>query len=310
MASVKVVMRKKRNQDGTYPLALRITKDRKTTYIYLGKSIEGKDWDATNQKVKRNLTNHNRINNFLVKKRTDAERMILEHEVQDKKFSVAELKKNLTSSQIESTFFAQAKTYFVYLEESGNYNRLTAEKPAVNHFKRFLKGREIAFSEISISMLESFHAYLIGGLKVSARTAANYLIILRALYKRAIKNGIVDQENYPFGHDKFHIKKPESLKIGLSRKEVKSLEKLELDHQTFDHHARNLWLFSFYFAGMRVSDVVQVRWSDFRDGRIFYVMGKNKKAGSLPIAAKALAILEEYECQKSSNKYAPHEHPI
>jgi len=39
MASVKIVLRKKLSKDGTYPLAIRVTKDRKTTYIYLGQQL-------------------------------------------------------------------------------------------------------------------------------------------------------------------------------------------------------------------------------------------------------------------------------
>ena len=39
MASVKVILRKEEKQDGTYPLAIRITKSRKSSYIYLEYSI-------------------------------------------------------------------------------------------------------------------------------------------------------------------------------------------------------------------------------------------------------------------------------
>ncbi len=35
MASVKIVLRKKKNKDGTYPLAVRITKDRKSSYVWI-----------------------------------------------------------------------------------------------------------------------------------------------------------------------------------------------------------------------------------------------------------------------------------
>ena len=65
--------------------------------------------------------------------------------------------------------------------------------------------------------------------------------------------------------------------------------------------ARNVWLISFYFAGMRVSDVLRLKWSDFNDGRLIYRMGKNEKTGSLKIPDKAAAILEQYE-QFKENK--------
>ena len=301
MASVKVVIRKKINKDDSYPLCLRITKDRRTSYIYLSRNIHEKDWDAAHSKVKRSHPSYKRLNSFLLKKQTDAVNMILDNELKQKELSVQELKKQLTNDITTDTFFSQAVLYFENLETAENYNRLTAERPAINHFRRFLKGKEIAFSDITISLLERFKAYLLGTIKVSERTAVNYLIIIRTLYKRAIKNGITDGQTYPFGMDKFHIKKPESLKIGLNEKEVKRIEALELPIKSFAHHARNLWLYSFYFAGMRVSDVLLSRWSDFKDKRIYYVMGKNKKPGSLKVPEKALEILNQYQDSKRSN---------
>ena len=301
MASAKVVIRKKKNKDGTYPLTLRITKDRRTSYIYLGKNIDEKYWDAVNQKVKRSHPSYKRLNNFLLKKLTDVQNIILDYELKQQDVSVQELKRQLTNDKNADTFFSQAELYFENLEQAENYNRLSAERPAINHFKRFLKNKDIAFSDITIALLERFKAYLLGKIKVSERTAVNYLIIIRTLYKKAIKNGIADEQYYPFGMDKFHIKKPESLKIGLNEDEVKRLESVELADGSFEHHARNLWLYSFYFAGMRVSDVLQSRWSAFKDGRIYYVMGKNKKPGSLKVPEKALAIIEQYEGQKRNN---------
>jgi integrase/recombinase XerD len=61
------------------------------------------------------------------------------------------------------------------------------------------------------------------------------------------------------------------------------------------NHARNIWLISYYFAGMRVSDVLRLKWSDFQDGRLYYTMGKNNKTDSLKASTKAIEILKQYE---------------
>ena len=58
---------------------------------------------------------------------------------------------------------------------------------------------------------------------------------------------------------------------------------------------------SFYFAGIRISDVVQIKWSDFKDNRLFYVMNKNSKPVSLKIPYKAQAILNLYTNDKELN---------
>jgi integrase/recombinase XerD len=64
-ATIKIVLRKEEKQDGTFPLAIRITKDRKTSYVYLNYSINPKDWNEKTQSVKKSHPNSQRLNSFL-----------------------------------------------------------------------------------------------------------------------------------------------------------------------------------------------------------------------------------------------------
>lgn len=57
MSSVKIVLRKKKNKEGKYPLALRITKDRKSSYIHLGYDVLETEWDEEKQRVKKSHPN-------------------------------------------------------------------------------------------------------------------------------------------------------------------------------------------------------------------------------------------------------------
>jgi integrase len=181
------------------------------------------------------------------------------------------------------------------LKETGKYNRYTADKPRVSHFKDFLNGSDIAFSDITISLLEQFKVYLKSVLKIGDRTIMNHLVVVRSVFSQAMKAGIVDVRFYPFGAGKIQIKFPDSLKIGLSPEEVKAIEQADLPIGSNAHHARNLWLFSFYLAGMRVSDVFRLKWSDIHGDRLHYSMGKNAKGGSLKVPEKVLEILSQYE---------------
>jgi hypothetical protein len=87
MATVKVVIRKKINKDGTYPLALRITKDRKSSYVYLGYNVKEDDWIANEQRVKSSHPNSKRLNNFILVKKAEANDTSLEAETQKKEVS-------------------------------------------------------------------------------------------------------------------------------------------------------------------------------------------------------------------------------
>lgn len=299
MATVKLILRKKRNSDGTLkvnkngmlPLTMRITKDRKTSFIYLGYSLKEEDWDQTIQRVKKSHPNHVRLNNFLLKKLSIASDSALELETNKAVVSVKAVKNKIKPIS-GTTFNAQAEAYLQRLQKAGKYNQYTADKPRVKHFKEFI-GSDIAFQDITPTMLERFRGYIRVSLKLSERSAVNHLVMVRSVFSQAINDNICDPKQYPFGKGKIRIKFPDSIKIGLTANEVKALEEIKLIEET-QNHARNLWLFSFYLAGMRVSDLLRMRWSDIQDNRLHYSMGKNNKGGSLKLPEKAKKILKQY----------------
>jgi len=294
MASVKILLRKKINKDGQFPLCIQIIKNRKTSIIHLGQSINVQDWDETRQKVRKTHPNHNQLNNFLVKKLTEANSKFLELSTEKRLVSAKRISSELKSEKV-SSFFAQANIYLDELKKSGKYNRYSADKPRINRFREFLKGEDVFFSEISISLINKFKAYLKGTREISDRTIINHLVVLRSIFSQAIKAELVDSKYYPFGKGKIQIKFPESSKISLNIDEVIKLENLVLDKYPNLDHARNLWLLSFYFAGMRISDLLRLRWSDFYNERLHYSMGKNAKVGSIKVPDKAKSILDKYK---------------
>jgi integrase/recombinase XerD len=297
MAIVKIVLRKKKGKDGTFPLALRITKERKSSYVYLGHSIKLSDWSEKDCRVKKSHPNSVRLNNFLIKKLSDATNNLLELETTREGVTAKVVKKKIKPTA-GPTFNAQAEAYLQRLKKSGKYNQYTADKPRIKHFKEFI-GSDISLQDITPILLEKFKGYVRVKLQLSERSAVNHLVMVRSVFSHAIKDNVIDPKQYPFGKGKMKIKFPESVKIGLSPEEIKSLETVVL-FDTKQNHARNLWLFSFYLAGIRISDVLRMRWSDVQDGRLHYAMGKNNKAGSLKMPEKALKIIEYYKKEKQS----------
>lgn len=185
------------------------------------------------------------------------------------------------------------------LKASGKYNQYTADKPRVKHFKDFLKNSDIAFSDISVGLLQRYQVYLKGLGDKGQRTTMNHLVVIGSVFSYAAKNKVIDKKLSPFGKEGIKIKFPDSLKIGLTAEEVKRIEEAALQEGSFEEHARKLWLFSYYFAGMRISDVLRLKWRDFQNERLYYSMGKNEKGGSLKLSSKALAILTAYEKEKT-----------
>lgn len=290
MASVKVILRSKANKKGEHPLALQIIKDRKSSIIHLGHHILEKDWDEVKQRVKKSHPNSGRLNAYIGKRLTEATEKLLELQSAGRDNSARTIRKVVKSGKAVS-FFDQAQIHLDNLKNEGKYNRLTTDGPKVNRLREFI-GSDAPFSDIDTELLKRFKAWLKGSRGVSERTAVNHLVVVRSIFNQAISSGLVDRKHYPFGKGKIIIKFPDTIKVGLSAEEVHLLENIELT--ALEHHARNLWLFSLYTAGMRISDVLRLRWSDIHGERLHYSMGKNNKAGSIKLPDKALKLLEAY----------------
>ncbi len=298
MASIKILLWKHdKKKDGTYAIAIRITKNRKTRYIFTGQYLLEKDWDSVKSQVKKSHPNSKRLNNLLLKKLSEAHSVALDIEANDNQTTVKTIKKKIVNDK-GLDFFSVSKLYLGNVEKRKKFNQKKSDEGRLKIFKAFLKREELAFGDLNVTLLNKFQNHLLYEKNRSERTVVNYMILIRTIYNLAISEAIIGREFYPFGKDKVQIKIPESEKIGLNAKEIQLLENAE-NITLVQQHAVNIWLFSFYFAGIRVGDVLKLKWSDFKDNRLYYRMGKNKKLVSLKVPEKAQTLLEKYQEEKS-----------
>jgi site-specific recombinase XerD len=296
--SISIVLRKKKSKNNTYPLAIRLIKNRKTTYIYLGKNIEEKYWDSSNRKVKASHPNSARLNNYIKKKMIEAEDILLEAQSNKNDTTPSQIKNQIVDNSTSHSFFDLANEYMTKLTVSEKHNQVSASKPHLKHFKEFLNNNDISIKEITSTLLNNYILYLQTKHNNSQTTIYNKLNLIRIVYNMAKERGIVDGKDYPFGKRKIKMTPGKSTKIGLNQNEIKQIEELQLIEGTGIWHAKNVFLFSFYFAGMRVSDVLNIKWSNIIDDRLHYVMGKNNKPGSVKLPKKAALIIEGYKADK------------
>ncbi|WP_282165061.1 Arm DNA-binding domain-containing protein [Cellulophaga baltica] len=99
MATVRVVLRKKKNKAGLYPIAIRITKDRKSSYLNTGQYIDEKYWDERNRNVRKSHPNSKVLNNFIVIKVAEANDKVLKSEMKTEYETVAEIKDKIVVSK-------------------------------------------------------------------------------------------------------------------------------------------------------------------------------------------------------------------
>ena len=340
MTNIQVVLRpNKMKKNGTIPLALRISENYKTNYYFLGHSILEKDWDETLKKVKKTHPNHKKLNYFLNKKITEAQDLYFHSEddltprqIKNKlkgpggSQSFFALAAERVKQKYDKGTFSVAKSELSILHNMEEFlNLKTNQKKeeviksikerrrirvsktrkgqysfedAITYFKR---NTRLEFREMNESFLNKYKAFCSTYLGHKTRTITNQLIFIRTLFNVAIKDGVVSQKYYPFAGEKEKIRIGSGNKIGLTAEEVTRIENFEVESHSSIWHTRNVWLVSFYFAGIRISDVVALKWADVKDGRLYYVMNKNEKPLSFKVPDKAKTIFNLYLMDKTEN---------
>lgn len=294
MASVKILLWKHhKKKDETCPLVLRIIKDRKPRYIFTGEYILEKDWNPDEAKVRKSHPNSSRLNNFLLKKLSEAHDTALELNTRDATETASGIKRKIVNVA-DSDFFSVADSFLANLKKRKKIPQYRTDKHRIQTFKTYVGKSKLPFIDVNVVLLKKYQYHLRYTKKNSQRTVMNAMIMVRTIFNVAISESIVDRKHYPFGKGKIQIKFPETDKVGLNVEEVQLLENVEGLTEA-QQHALNVWLISFYFAGVRISDVLQLKWSDFRDDRLYYRMNKNEKMVSLKVPDKAQVLLDIYK---------------
>lgn len=298
----------KPTRKGTYNILLRITQDRKHRRIK--SSIELKSPKDYNPKAKRgnwirtSEPNYKLWNAVLAAEIENAK--ITYRDLREQGLATKEnIKSTIKSEEISPSFLAYAKQRTSDILNEGGHRNFKKYNGFCNKLEAYLKAnkkKDILFVEVTTALLSKFEAYLHTlknernpEAKLHPNTIAINLNIFKTIINRAVEiDKLLKPEQNPFLGYKY-TREVSTTKEKLNESEIETIEKLELKEGSLIWHCRNYFLFSFYLAGIRAGDLIQLRWCNITaDGRLEYRMAKTKKDRSIFLHDKARDILEHY----------------
>lgn len=151
------------------------------------------------------------------------------------------------------------------------YNSFQQMDSALNKLERYTKGKDITFEQITVSFLKNYDAHMIG-LGNNPTTRYNSFKYIRSLFYDALEEGLITHNQNPFHLFKFKTGRGKREK--LTEAELATLEALDLSQRPHLERTREYFLFSYYAGGMRVSDLMLLRWRNLSGERLEYTMRK------------------------------------
>ena len=177
--------------NGKYPVKIRITYNRVRKYYSTGKESTKKEWESLpNSKSKHSQLIKNDIQFSFDKIKS----IVLDLERKDK-FTLDTFNQRLSrgnSDTINTAFHVKIEA----LRENEQIGSQFFYRDALRSFEKFA-GENIKFSDITVDWLQKYEQYFIG-LGRSYTTLGMYCRGLRHIMNQAKKDGIIKESQYPF----------------------------------------------------------------------------------------------------------------
>ena len=309
MSTLKIVIKKdKINQKGEAPICLRITRDRKSKYVSLGYSVNPKLWDVNIGRVKRAHPNSVRLNSMLNNNITDATDFVLETETKNRHVNIDKIKRMVLGKGHESFL-----DYFsLYLEKEKKENRVATYKKGSAVKKKleaYIGAKNLDFKDIDVSWLKQYAHYLKVNQKNSINTVHSNLKLFRKLFNDAMNEDLISAEIYPFNKYKIEWSKKQ-VKDYLEEDEINILRNLALIRNSRGDICRNMFVFSCYTGGIRISDLLLLRWSMFDGKHLNFTSYKTNDNLSIMVPTVGREILQIYHQGDFKSKFNDYVFPL
>lgn len=291
----------KKNKDGKRTVVLRLTINNKRHYVGLKLYANEKDWSEKLSRLKRtyNPERYKEDNERISLYENKAKNLILYFQKNNIDITIDIFKEHFLQKPKEKiTVFEFYDDLIKDLEEKGKIGTAISYKQSKSVLLRFYKKNNLSFKDIDVKFLNKCEVFL--SKNVSGNSISVYYRSLRAIFNRAISQGICKTEDYPFYNNfnqkGYKIKKLETptRKRAIKYEEIKKIINYKTEKHTSLHNTQNIFLFSFYNMGMNFIDIAYLKWSDISDGRINFTRQKSKKIFSIEILPPVQKILDYY----------------
>ena len=297
----------KKYADGTHPIMIRITANRKARYMATGYSVKSENWDDENNCLytthtkkhpgKKALSNAKAINSDIELKLNDVIRVKQQVSLTDGSQTSQHIKDKATNKyNASSDFIVYAKKSVDHLVERNKISTAKNHLSVIRSIEKHIKKQSLLFEELTAEFLRQYQSTLIKeGKKTS--TINFHLKTVRAILYKAMNEPtpLIDRDKNPFLHIK--MKNVATEKETLSAEEMAKIKraKLKAPDQQKLIDARNYYLFSFNNAGIRISDLIQLKNINIINGRLHYEMGKTGHFKSIKINSESKEIIKYYK---------------
>jgi len=264
-----VLDKRKQKKNGLFPIKVQVIYNRKQKYYSTGQEVSIKDWEMLPHTKKHKLSEirRNIENSFSLIKR-QVEILSFQGEFH---FDTLNTRLGRYSELSVNTLFRKK---LEELKNNGQANTYLSYKGSLNKIEQFA-GKQIPFHEITINWLNRFERHLSAS-SISYSSMGFYFRNLKCILNIARKDGIIKENQYPFGKGKYEIPTGYGRKLALTLEQIKKIITYT-DGTKKTEIYRDLWFFSYLCNGINFRDLLYLQYSNIINGEICFIRAKTAR---------------------------------
>ena len=300
--SISVICRKNRvSVKNKVTPCIRMIQDRKASYVSIGFALNVEYWDFENQKLSDNCPVKEYYQQLIDEKLKEFNKKIIYLEALGYEVTMDNLLGR--EGKNHNTIFVYFRKIIDQLKEKGTIRTAGKYESCLQSLIAF-KSLDISFLEINLQFLNEFEIFLKKKGNVS-NTIATKFSVLKAVYNKAIEDKIFICRENPFKKFKVGRLWTPTRKRAISKDEVLKIVNLDLSHKggntsPYLEFARDIFLFSYYTAGINFKDIANLKYSNIMDMRLYYKRNKTGKELTFHLLPNALDIIDKYKKNDAS----------
>lgn len=139
-------------------------------------------------------------------------------------------------------------------------------------------GVKIPYEDVTVQWLKNYEKWMLSE-GLSASSIGMHMRAVRAIMNTALKDERIHPAQYPFGKDKYEIRKAVTIKRALSMSQIAAIANYDEGTLATDHY-RDLWLFIYLCNGINVADLVDLQFKNIVDDEICFYRNKTMLTSS------------------------------
>ena len=236
MAAIKIVLHKVKRANGTYPVRLRVTKNRKSKFFKTIFHSLPEEFDENSQQFTKKNPNYIQDNRVLLKFKNRALKVLSKLEYKDPNFTLADFErafiKTAKPKKQPTNIFFFWDEYIKDLELAGRVGDSRMHDESYKALQKFNGSTALEFRQIDFKFLSKYETHLRsrggsdGGISIRMRA-------IRTVFNKAIDIGDVAQKWYPFKKYKISKLKSNTAKRALDYFDVMKI--IQMDISKYPH---------------------------------------------------------------------------